>query len=114
MVKKLKVYISYFLLFVFAWVITPTHSIHDIFADHEDTPDNYCLVNHAHLGVHVEEQHVHCDILKLNTPVYDIPVFDNVVEYKSVINTVIANYYEATFVSFPYSHLPSRAPPALA
>ncbi|MBK7817584.1 MAG: hypothetical protein IPJ60_08555 [Sphingobacteriaceae bacterium] len=66
--KKLNTYIAYFLLVAFSWVITPAHTIHDLFADHHDTADNFCKLNHAHLGTHLEEQHIHCDILKLDSP----------------------------------------------
>lgn len=113
-VKKLKVYISYFLLLVFAWVITPTHTIHNLFADHEDTADNYCLVNHAHLGTHVETQHTHCDILDINTPVYCVPRLIVISQLTSIINTKHLITHLNRIISFSVCNLPSRAPPILA
>ena len=109
--KKLKVYIAYFLLFVFAWVITPTHTIHHFFADHEDTADNFCSVHHGHLGTHIEEQHVHCDILKLNTPVYSLPEMVQVDCAITEINTTPLQYALGINESYLKYKLPSRAPP---
>ena len=98
----------------FAWVLTPTHTIHDVFADHHDTADNFCKVNHAHLGTHIEEQHTHCDILDLNTPVYSVPQLVSVNNITLTVNSLLYSDYQSRFVSFSVCNLPSRGPPVLS
>lgn len=105
---------AYFLLVAFAWVMTPAHTIHDLFADHHDTADNFCKVNHAHLGTHIEEQHTHCDILDLNAPVYSAPQMVTLSEIISKVNTLVYSYYQSSFNSFSVCNLPSRGPPTVA
>jgi len=113
-VKRINTYIAYFLLVAFSWVITPTHTIHEFFADHHDTADNFCKLNHAHLGTHIEQQHTHCDILDLNTPVYSAPQLVSVTNITLTVNTLVYADYQSRFVSFSVCNLPSRGPPALA
>lgn len=111
LVKKLKVYLSYFLLFVFAWVITPTHTIHSIFANHEDTADNFCATHHSHLGTHIEEQHTHCEFLKLNTPVYGLTEIVTIDCAINEVNTSPLHFVLSAKESSTEYQLPSRAPP---
>jgi hypothetical protein len=111
--KKLNVYLAYFLLVAFAWVITPAHTIHDVFADHHDTADNFCKFYHSHLGTHVEEQHTHCDILKLDSPIYDLAIVVSVESAKTVINTSAPIYKQRFLLADLSYNLPSRAPPAI-
>jgi len=111
--KKLHNYTAWFLLLVFAWVLTPAHTIHDLFADHHDTADNYCKLYHAHLGTHVEEQHTHCEILKLDSPAYDLTEFISLECAFTVINTSVPQYNSRSFdVDLSYN-LPPRAPPVV-
>lgn len=98
----------------FSWVITPTHTIHDLFADHHDTADNFCKVNHSHLGTHVEEQHTHCDILDINTPAYSAPQLVSLSDITAIVNTLVYTDYQGRFVSFSVCNLPSRGPPVFA
>jgi hypothetical protein len=109
--KKFNTYIAYFLLLAFAWVITPAQTIHDIFADHHDTADNYCKLYHSHLGTHVEEQHTHCDILKLDSPVYDLTALVAVSSVKHVVSTSLTVYKSRPLQADLSYNLPSRAPP---
>jgi hypothetical protein len=62
-------FIAFSLLVVFAWAVLPMHTIHQIFADHNDTDPAYCIAGDAP-GGQVEQKHVHCEILKTNSPVY--------------------------------------------
>jgi hypothetical protein len=113
-VKQKRTYFVYLLLIAFAWVITPVHTIHDLFADHEDTADNYCLVNHSHLGVHVESKHTHCEVLEFNASVY---FKTDLVTIKGPVNTIITLVDQLNLqqvICYLGSNLPSRAPPVLA
>jgi hypothetical protein len=111
--KKVNTYLAYFLLLAFAWATTPAHTIHDLFADHHDRAGNFCKLYHSHLGTHVEEQHTHCDILKLDSPVYDLTALVCVKAEKNVVSTSLPNYKKAVLpVDLSYN-LPSRAPPSI-
>jgi hypothetical protein len=114
LLKDLRKYLSIVLLVAFAWVITPTHTIHDLFADHEDTADNFCLTHHAHLGTHVEELHTHCDILDVNTPVYYTPTLVTLPQLVSIVQTKYNFTCLNRIISFSVCNLPSRAPPVVA
>jgi hypothetical protein len=110
--NKLKQYIAAFLVSVFAWVLLPAPMVHELFADHEDTAHDFCKT-HGHTGLHIEEKHTHCEILKTNTPVYNTPVFvsfqTSEVVLISEINTVSqSGYYTTSYVS-----IPARGPPAI-
>lgn len=102
------------MLLVFGWVMVPVHTMHDLFADHNDTADNYCLVNHAHLGTHVEEAHINCDILDINTPVYFIPDLVLITQIVATVSTSLLPINENKECSFSVCNLPSRAPPVVA
>lgn len=112
--KKLNTYISYFLLLAFAWVILPTHTIHDIFANHHDTADNFCKLYHSHLGTHVEEQHTHCDILNVNTPVYHAPQLVIVGEAPFIFKTISFRGHFGKPMPTHSCYIPARAPPVVA
>ena len=111
--KKLNIYLAYFLLAAFTWVITPAHTIHDIFANHHDTADNFCKLYHSHLGTHVEEQHTHCDILKLDSPAYDLTTLVAVECVSNEINTSLPFYKQRASQADLSYNLPSRAPPVI-
>lgn len=111
---KFSKYLSVILLIAFAWVITPIHSIHDIFADHEDTADNYCLLNHSHLGVHVESKHTHCDELDFTGAVFFKTDFVTIKGLVTVISSAVNELNPQQVISYLGANLPSRAPPALA
>lgn len=97
----------------FTWVITPAHTIHDLFANHHDTADNFCKLYHSHLGTHIEEQHTHCDILKLDSPAYDLTTLVVVNCVSTEINTSLVAYkQDHDQVDLSYN-LPSRAPPVI-
>jgi hypothetical protein len=99
---------------VFSLAILPTHTLHEWFADHEDTEHNFCEKYHSHLGIHVEKTHTHCEILKTNTPVYyspSLPVFKTV---QTVILSEISSAYESFLPSQASLNIPARGPPACA
>ena len=109
--QKIKKHIAVFLLLVFSLVALPTSLLHDAFANHTDTVDNYCDYYHKDLGTHVENSHTRCDIFKTNTPVYDAL---KVLHTFSVFRVVISQYKIAEIFSASYSpkiSLPARAPP---
>jgi hypothetical protein len=110
-VKKLNTYMARFLLLAFAWVLIPSHTIHDLFADHHDTADNYCKLYHAHLGTHMEEQHTHCEILKLDSPVYNLIDLVSLECCFTVISTSVPQFKTRAFSADLSYNLPSRAPP---
>lgn len=107
-------YVARALLLVFMWVLLPTHTIHDLFANHHDTADNFCAENHKHLGTHVEEQHTHCDILNLNSPTYHPPVYIHVANLIAIIVDNQSFYLPEKVNSVFELQLPSRAPPVVA
>lgn len=111
--KKVKSYLSIVLLVVFAWVILPTQTIHDLFADHIDTEDNYCQKYHSHLGTHIEETHIHCEILKLNSPVYSLPQLVSFNCSIQFIETPLLFIIPELPVSDQPLDLPARAPPVV-
>ncbi len=89
----------------------PTHTLHDLFADHDDTAMDYCAAHHAHLGLHVEQKHTHCEILKINTPVYDSPdllVFEKV---EAIIISEIKTDYQSIYFNHHLLSIPARGPP---
>jgi hypothetical protein len=109
--QKIKKHIAVFLLLVFSLVALPPSVLHNAFANHIDTQDNYCDYFHKDLGTHLESSHTSCDIFKTNTPVYDaLKVFQSF----SVFRVVISQYKIAEVFSASYSlriSLPARAPP---
>lgn len=111
--KDLRKYISQAILVVFIWVLLPTQTIHNLFADHVDTEDNFCQKHHGHLGTHIEETHVHCEILKLNTPVYSIPQLVSLNCSVFIIETLFLFSIPEIPVSDASGDLPARAPPVV-
>lgn len=113
-VKICRKYISLLLLMVIAWVSTPAHTIHELVADHEAEEDYYCLIHHAGMGVHFDESHADCDILKIDAPSFTEP--DKIqlgsvpVVFMEKIVVLGVHYLQ----NFSFSLLPSRAPPVLA
>lgn len=99
---------------VFSWVILPTQTLHELFADHEDTEHGYCAKYHSHLGTHYETKHTHCDILDTNTPIYEKASFNTfetiTAECVSIINTI----YQSVSLNSHTTDLPARGPPAIA
>lgn len=91
----------------------PVHTIHDLFADHHDTAENFCLVNHAHLGVHVEEAHTNCEILDLNSPAYFAPDLVLITQIVSIVSTKLSPVNKGRETVFSVCNVPSRAPPAV-
>jgi len=110
-VQKIKKYIAGFLLLVFSLAALPPSVLHNAFANHTDTADNYCDFYHKDLGTHVESEHTSCDIFKANTPVYDVLTVSYSV---SVFRFVISQYKIAEISSVSHKvkiSLPARAPP---
>ena len=109
--QKIKKHIAVFLLLVFSLVALPPSVLHNAFANHTDTADNYCDYFHKDLGIHVESAHTSCDIFKTNTPVYDaLTILHSV----SVFRIVISQYKITDVSSVSYTSkisLPARAPP---
>lgn len=109
--QKIKKHISIFLLLVFSLVALPPSVLHNAFANHTDTADNYCDYFHKDLGTHIESTHTSCDIFKTNTPVYDALTVALTV---SVFRIVISQYKISEVSSVSYTskiNLPARAPP---
>ncbi|HTA61309.1 MAG TPA: hypothetical protein VK835_02590 [Bacteroidia bacterium] len=109
--QKIKKYIAGFLLLVFSLVALPPSVLHNAFANHTDTADNYCDFYHKDLGTHVESEHITCDIFKTNTPVYDALTVSHVI---SVFRVVISQHKITEVTSGSYNSkisLPARAPP---
>jgi hypothetical protein len=112
-VQKIKKYIAGFLLLVFSLVALPPSMLHNTFANHTDTEDNYCNYFHKDLGTHVEGTHTSCDIFKTNTPIYDVLTIYHSV---SVFRVVISQHKIAEVFSTsrtPKISLPVRAPPTV-
>ncbi len=112
--KKFRRYISLFLLIVIAWVSTPAHTIHDIFADHEAEDDFYCSVHHADMGIHFDEAHGDCDIFKIDAPSFTEP---NQVELSAIPVLFSEKSFPLSVYHLqndPHSLLSSRAPPVKA
>ncbi len=99
---------------VIAWVSTPAHTIHDLFADHEAEEDFYCLVHHAGMGVHFDESHADCDILKIDAPSFTEPEKIQLASVPVVFSEKIVVLAVYHLQNFSFSLLPSRAPPVLA
>ena len=89
----------------------PTHTLHDLFANHEDTDFDFCAKYHSHLGTHIEKKHTHCEILKTITPVYDAPTLLLIKKIESVDISEITINQPSAYFSHKYPNLPSRAPP---
>ena len=107
----MKKYIAGFLLLVFSLVALPPSVLHNAFANHTDTADNYCDFYHKDLGTHIESSHTSCDIFKTNTPVYDaLTVAHTVSVFRVVISqhkiTEVSSASRTSKIS-----LPARAPP---
>src|ERR1043166_4525893 len=110
--KSLQKYIASLLLLVFSWAVLPNHTIHEIFADHQDTDHSQCAGEYFS-GVQVEKTHTHCEILKTNTPVYQHPSLVHVEKYVSSVIAEI-NCFPSAFYLSKYSYNFSvRGPPAL-
>ena len=105
---KLKKYISIFLLLLFAWVITPTQILHNVFANHTDTD---CDFDHNKGGLHVESKHTHCDIFKTNTTLYNTPKITNSVKLILVLIDELKIKQQAFYFYTNKVNLPARAPP---
>jgi hypothetical protein len=114
LLKKLNKYLALFLLAVFSFAILPTHTLHDWFADHEDTEHNFCEKHLTHFGSQVEKTHTHCEILKTNTPVYDHP---SLLVFKSIQVVVVSEIYTAYKPFLPSQillNISGRGPPNVA
>ena len=109
--KVLNKYLTYLLLVTFFWAILPTHTLHDLFANHEDTEHDFCAKYHSHLGTHIEKKHTHCEILKVNTPVYDSPSLFIFKKIEAVIISEIKTNCKSAYFNQKHLNLPSRAPP---
>jgi len=91
----------------------PTHTLHELFADHEDTEHGYCAKYHSHLGTHFEKQHSHCEILKTNTPVYNSPDFVILENTEAIFICEINTDYKSGYFNQNYLSVPARGPPAV-
>jgi hypothetical protein len=64
--KRFKKHISFCLLLVLSFLIVPKELVHSL-VDHNDTEDCRSVPD---APVSAEQQHVHCDFLKIITPLY--------------------------------------------
>lgn len=109
--QRFKTYTSVFLLSVFLWIQFPPSLLHAAFANHRDTDDTECHLFHHSLGTHIEQEHVHCDIFKTNSPLYDSPRLTQAVK---IIMVLLAEYQPATTGTYRHTYrvtLPPRGPP---
>ncbi len=90
----------------------PTHTLHELFANHEDTEHDFCAKYHAHLGTHVEKKHTHCEILKTTAPVYNSPQLLIFEKTAPVFTAEIKSTYPSTYFNFHFRNVPARGPPA--
>jgi hypothetical protein len=111
--KKGHLLLAYLLLLVFSWASLPTHTIHDLFADHEDTEHGFCERYHAHLGTHVEKKHQHCDILKFNAPAYEPPSFLSLQKAERIIFASLFTSYSEAAKDQNLFLFPARGPPTV-
>ncbi len=85
----IKRFFSCFILVAFCFYITPKEVLH-FFTEHEDT--EHSIAN----GCHFEEQHHHCDLLKIDqqfsAPSFEIPFFDFIQDQFFLINTKFELY----------------------
>ena len=95
------------------WVLVPTHTLHELFANHNDTEHEYCTDHQSETGTHVEKKHTHCQILDTNTPIYEKPslvIFENNLNGPSTeINTI----YYFSYLNQRLSLQSNRGPPSL-
>ena len=109
--QKIKKYIASFLLLVFSLVALPPSVLHNAFANHTDTVDNYCDFYHKDLGTHVESSHTSCDVFKTNTPVYDaLAIQPSGSIFRVVISQLKLTEVSSVSCTLKIS-LPARAPP---
>jgi hypothetical protein len=101
------------LLAVFFCAILPTHTLHDLFADHEDTEHGYCAGD-LHSGVQIEKKHTHCQLLDISAPVYELSRLLSVekaqVSFTSEIKTAFISFASARY----YLNISGRGPPLIA
>jgi hypothetical protein len=91
----------------------PAHTLHDLFADHEDTEHGFCERYHAHLGIHVEKKHRHCELLKTITPIYDQPSFFSLQKAETIIFASIFTSYSEKAKDQNFFSFPARGPPTV-
>ena len=107
MSSAIKRFFSGFILVVFCFYITPKEVLH-LFTQHEDT--EHSIAN----GCHFEEQHHHCDLLKIDqhfsAPSFEIPFFDFFVKNEFFINSLII-FNKEIISLFCCSSKQLRAPP---
>src|SRR5688572_7293624 len=105
--KFFKKHISLLLLLAFCWLSVPVSITHTFFADHEDT---HCETEHA--GVtRVETPHTHCEVFKVQSPVYDLPELFVLESPRPVLVSVVSSSTH-TFKGLNFHlDLPGRGPP---
>ena len=94
------------------WVLIPNHTLHGLFANHDDTEHEYCAEHHSS-GTQVEKTHTHCQILDTNTPIYEKPslvIFENNL---NGISTEINTIYSFSYFNQQILLHSNRGPPAL-
>jgi hypothetical protein len=102
-----KNFISYFFLITFAVLLFPKDLLHD-WTGHHDTIDKHCI-SHSPLGI--ENEHTHCDFLKLTAPDF----CDN---HKQILVSVPCTYFifqeksDCFYFSGKYNIHFLRGPPA--
>ncbi|MBL7933470.1 MAG: hypothetical protein JNL60_16305 [Bacteroidia bacterium] len=101
-----KKHISILLLLAFYWLSVPASLTHNLFADHEDT---HCELGHE--GTTIEMPHTHCEVFKVQSPVYQVPEFVvlecPVPALVSVVNSYLSPFHKKDH----HFNLPARAPP---
>lgn len=109
--RRLKQYISVFLLLVLGFASLPAPLLHKVFANHTDVEENHCHYYHKDLGCHLEEKQEHCDIFKANTPLYDaVKINHDFTSFALVVSEF--KIPEINLISFSHScNIPARAPP---
>jgi hypothetical protein len=102
----LRKYISYFLLLTISLFIVPKEYIHDIY-NHQDTR---CF---EHQQSSFEKAHIHCEILKYNTPHYCFSYQIFLLPFAFLQGTFSAFQLHSRFIQMLH-HFDLRAPPIVA
>jgi hypothetical protein len=112
--KSIRGYFSAILLVVFCWAALPAHTIHELFANHQDTSHEGCDHKHTVDFTQIEKKHKHCEILKTNTPVYERPSLVCFKNFDRIILSEIATASTGDYCSFRLGTISGRGPPSSA
>lgn len=99
--------ISILLLLAFCWLSVPASLTHSVFADHEDT---HCEGSHQNT-TSVETPHTHCEVFKVQSPVYHIPELLVLESPVPVLVSIVISSLPSFLGTNYHFNLSARAPP---